>query len=79
MVLLSMLHEPFLLLALGEVLPDVHKFGSWEQFHVALVVLEELHPDPGMTILHALKSFIHLALECHILWSFSKFMCRKNR
>lgn len=62
-----MVGEPLVLLAHGEVLPDVHILLNGEEIHVTSVIAEELHPYEGVRIFQAFEGLYELGLERHVL------------
>ena len=62
-----MVGEPLVLLAHGEVLPDVHILLHGEEVHVTPVIAEELNPYQGVRIFQAFEGLNELGFERHVL------------
>jgi hypothetical protein len=70
--------EPLVLLAHGEVLPNVHVLLHGEEVHVPSVVGEELHPNERVCIFQALEGLYELSFERHILLRSSQLAAGKG-
>lgn len=73
-----MVGEPLVLLAHGEILPDVHVLLHGEEVHVTPVVGEEFNPNEGVRIFQAFEGFYELGFERHILLRSPKLAAGKG-